>query len=165
VLILLFFVRQREHYKEYVDEVRNPLGRLIWILFTVLGILFFSVGCMMIVRLKKYFRDFYKEFGCQLWTANVLLTLPLTFRAITDAANESQRFQDLYYKNYYTLAIYNMILFVLATYIPMLTQISSLIFGFVRHKKVKLFRSFRDGPDGERPSNKSGNNADSENQN
>jgi len=140
-----------------VDEVRNPLGRFIWILFTALGILFFTVGCMMIVRLKKYFRDFYKEFGCQLWTANVLLTLPLTFRAITDAANESEKFQALYYKNWYTLSIYNMILFILATYIPMLTQISSLIFGFVRHKKVKLFRSFRDGPDGgERPNNKEG---------
>lgn len=45
--------------------------------------------------------------------------------------------------NYYKIAIYNMILITLATYIPMLMQIASLVFGFVRHKKVKLFRSFQ----------------------
>lgn len=32
----------------------------------------------------------------------------------------------------------------LGTYVPMLLQIFSLIFGFVRHKQVKVFRSFRE---------------------
>lgn len=44
----------------------------------------------------------------------------------------------------YKLATYNELLFIFATYIPILFQISTLVFGFVRHKKVKLFKSFNE---------------------
>ena len=37
-----------------------------------------------------------------------------------------------------------MMIFTFATYLPMLTQILSLIFGFLRHKQVKLFQSYDD---------------------
>jgi len=42
------------------------------------------------------------------------------------------------------MAIYNMMIITLATYIPMWMQMFSLIFGFVRNKQVKLFRSFHE---------------------
>ena len=107
----------------------------------------------MLNRLRLYFKDFFNEFGCNLWMANILLTLPLTFRAFFDAmrydtkwsyfwnlqVKEGQDEQDMY-----KLATYNVLLFFLATYIPMLFQISSLVFGFVRHKKVKIFKSFNE---------------------
>jgi len=48
-----------------------------------------------------------------------------------------------YTDNEYKLASYNLIIITFATYVPMLAQIFSLIFGFVRNKQVKLFRSFR----------------------
>jgi len=125
--------------------VHQPLLRLVYIEFTLLGVIFFTVGFFMLRSLKMYFKDFYKEFGCQLWLANVLLTFPLTFRAIFDAAmlNDAFNYFWLGESNYYKIAIYNMILITFATYIPMVMQIASLIFGFVRYKKVKLFRSFR----------------------
>ena len=45
---------------------------------------------------------------------------------------------------YYNYASYNIGVFFFSTYIPMVMQISSLIFGFMRHKKVKLFRQVGD---------------------
>ena len=41
------------------------------------------------------------------------------------------------------LAGYNLLIIFFATYVPMLLQISTLIFGFVGKKKVKLFKNDR----------------------
>ena len=133
-----------DNFDEYINAVEIPLGKLIWILFTILAIIFFAVGCFMLRRIRLYFKGFYKEFGCQLWTANVLLTLPLTFRAIFDALRYDSAWENYWIlsENYYRLCGYNLLLFTFGTYIPMMMQIASLIFGFVRHKKVKVFRSF-----------------------
>lgn len=89
-----------------------------------------------------------------MWVANVLLTLPLTFRAVFDALSFDEKWNDFWTgkngANYYRLASYNMVIFFFATYVPMLMQIASLIFGFVRHKQVKLFRnSVKDGDQSE----------------
>ena len=43
-------------------------------------------------------------------------------------------------------AAYNLIFFTLTTYLPIVSQITSLVFGFVRHKQVQLFGR-RGGPD------------------
>jgi len=82
--------------------------------------------------------------------ANICLTLPLTFRAFFDAMRYDTKWADFWNisgngtPSQYKLATYNEVLFIFATYIPILFQISSLVFGFVRHKKVKLFKSFND---------------------
>ena len=79
-----YYIESDEHMQEYHDEVSWPLLRFTWISFLILGVIFFATGCIMLNRLRLYFVDFYKESGCKLWTANILLTLPLTFRAIFD---------------------------------------------------------------------------------
>ena len=100
----------------------------------------------MLTRLKRYYKGFYKEYGCYLWAANILLTFPLTFRAIFDALRLSDSWSDYWFKgsNYYKSVFYNVILFIFATYIPMIMQIASLIFGFVRNKQVKVFSTYQD---------------------
>ena len=97
----------------------------------------------MLNRLRLYFTDFYKESGCKLWTANILLTLPLTFRAIIDGWSLKPSFYDYWHHNYDRLAGFNLLLTFFGTYVPMLLQISTLIFGFVGKKKVKLFKNDR----------------------
>ena len=110
--------------------------------FSLLAVIFFTVGYMMLSRLKRYFKDFYKHFGTKLWIANVLLTFPLTFRGILDAVNLNENFNSFFIQNYYRITGYNIMIITLGTYLPMMLQIMSLIFGFVRNKQVKLFRSF-----------------------
>ena len=132
-----------EHYQEWLDNVYRPLIRFIWISFLLLGIIFFVAGCVMLNRLRLYFTDFYKESGCKLWTANVLLTLPLTFRAIFDWLTFDDAWYNYWHKDNNRLAGFNILLIFFATYMPMLLQISTLIFGFVGKKKVKLFKNDR----------------------
>ena len=117
---------------------------MVWIEFLMLGIIFFTVGCLMLRRLRKYYKGFFKEFGCSLWTANIMLTVPLAFRAVFDCLSLDKDWFAYWFEdqNYYRMAMYNVLLFVLGTYIPMLMQIASLIFGFVRQKQVKLFKHF-----------------------
>lgn len=64
------------------------------------------------------------------------MTVPLTFRAFIDFLSNDDDFEDYWFGegNYYKIAIYNSTLFVIATLIPILMQIFSLIFGFVRQK-------------------------------
>ena len=80
-----FYASSQENSQKYFSDVLMPLMRSIWITFLILGFILFSVGCLMLRRLRMFYKDFYREFGCSLWFANVLLTLPLTFRAINDA--------------------------------------------------------------------------------
>ena len=97
----------------------------------------------MLYRLKKYFPEFYGQFGRSLWFANCILTLPLLFRALFNFLNYSDTFYNFWFgdENYYRVTGYNILIFFLGTYIPIVAQISSLIFGFVRHKQVKIFKS------------------------
>ena len=130
----------------YHDDISSETKKMIWIIFLLLAIILFTVGCIMLCRLKKYYKDFYKDFGCQLWTANILMTLPLTLRAVFDSLwSFYPPWVNFWFgpgTNNYYYATYNVGFFFFANYIPMLMQIWSLIFGFVRNKKVKLFRSF-----------------------
>lgn len=131
-----------------MNEVHDPLNRMIWIVFMLLGIIFFTVGVLMLRRLRIYYKGFFKQFGCSLWVANIMLTLPLCFRAILDWMSHYNTWIDWWFSenddgnNYYKESMYNLMVFLFGTYIPMLMQIFSLIFGFVRQKQVKLFKHF-----------------------
>mgnify|MGYP003884432575 CR=1 FL=1 len=141
---------------------------MIWVMFIILAVIFFTVGCLMIFRLKRYYRDFYMEFGCQLWTANILMTIPLCFRALFDGLRFNEAWWGYWwgdYLNYYKTATYNVGLFVFATYIPMLMQIFSLIFGFMRNKKVKLFRTYADNDNNDRQHRNRRHSSDEDNNN
>ena len=81
--------KNADHYYDVIEDfdsdIYYPLKRLEWISFTILAILFFTVGCIMLNRLRVYFKGFFKDYGCNLWIANVLLTIPLIIRAVMDA--------------------------------------------------------------------------------
>lgn len=129
-----------ENPDEYTEKIDRPLGQMIWITFVVLAIILFCVGTFMLRRLRVYFKGFFVEYGRSLWVANVLLSLPLCFRAILDAMRADSAWSEFWFSNNnnYRLGIYNFLIFFIASYIPVLTQTSSLIFGLVRNKQVKI---------------------------
>ena len=97
--------------------------------------LFIVTGFILISKLKSNFPLFYKEFRCIMITATCLLTLPLTFRAIFDGVKlGSPDFMNWVDDNYKRNAIYNFFFFLLTTYLPIVGQIMSLVFGFLRHR-------------------------------
>ena len=67
--------------------------------------------------------------------ATCLLTVPLTFRAIFDGIKiVFPSFMNYLDQSFMRNAIYNFFFFTLTTYVPIIGQITSLVFGFVRHK-------------------------------
>jgi hypothetical protein len=74
----------------------------------------------MISQLKKTFDDFYRQFKCILWTAMILVTLPLTFRAIFDFIRMDSHVIQWLNANMVNGAVYNLSVFVLTTYLPIL---------------------------------------------
>ena len=77
-----------------------------------------------------------------------MLTLPLSFRAVFDAMYHNESWDNYWNSSMYTVAIYNALLFFFGSYVPMLMQIFSLVFGFVRHKQVKVFTPIQDSSKG-----------------
>ena len=107
--------------------------------FTILAITFLIVGILLIKSLRTNFPKFYDQYKHILIIATVLLTIPLFFRAVFNGVKLCfPRFMVYVDADYTRNALYNMIFFSLTTYLPILGQIMSLVFGFLRHKQVKL---------------------------
>ena len=105
------------------------------VLFSALALLFIVIAILLIRKLKRDFELFYKELRVVLLVATFLLTVPLTFRALFDGIklvnpDLMEQFNDSYLKN----SIYNLVFYLLTTYLPVIGQITSLVFGFVRHR-------------------------------
>ena len=60
--------RDKEYYESHLDEyhteISDSVSKMIWVMFLILAVLFFTVGCIMILRLRTYYKDFYKDFAC-----------------------------------------------------------------------------------------------------
>lgn len=97
------------------------MNRFIWILFLVLAVVFFSVGLVLLMSLKNYFNEFYEEQKYLLWSAMLILTLPLSFRAILDYSLEkSTKMYNFVINNNTNFVIYQWSFFILTTYTPIL---------------------------------------------
>ena len=104
-------------------------------MFTVMLV---SLSLTMMRKLRIRFEDFYVEYGCFLWTVVIIQAISVIIQTSTNILlyyNES--FYHFYNHlcndvTYVTLAvIYNIV----AVIVPMLTQLSCLIFGWIRYRK------------------------------
>ena len=110
-------------------------GILAIIMFTVLGIVFLVQGICMIFTLRKHFKRFYKDFRCYLFAATIFLSFPLFFRGVWDTLTiENVRLMK-WENNHYTVS--NDVFMMVATFIPIITQMWSLVFGATRHSNDK----------------------------
>lgn len=66
----------------YLSQINTACSYM----FCLLGTVFFTVGVIMNVSLARHFPDFYKQYSCLLWTATILLTVPLYIRTAKDYA-------------------------------------------------------------------------------
>jgi hypothetical protein len=68
----------------YKSRCLSVLVNTTGIVFFALAVAFFVVGMLLIHALKRNFMEFYVQYRKLLWTATLLLTLPLSFRGILD---------------------------------------------------------------------------------
>ena len=98
-----------------------------------LGIGFFTTGIFMIRAIKLHFVEFYEKVNCALWTATILLAVPMFLRAINwFGQNQFPAYESFYYAN---IAYSNAIYCIVTTIFPVAAQMASLIFGMLNNRK------------------------------
>lgn len=86
---------------DYDRNVSLPSRTAIAYTFATLAVIFFGVATSLVCTLRSHIPKLYEEYRCVLWSANVILSLPLTFRAIFDGLNsENLAFQNFFKKTY-----------------------------------------------------------------
>ena len=100
--------------------------------FIVLPLVFLITSIFIVLRIKKYFYDFYKENKCILITATFGLSIPLLFRGIFDFVSVFIDTGTLCGEN-----CVNIISLIFWDILPIGFQISSLAFGYIRKRKMK----------------------------
>lgn len=101
----------------------------------MLGIVLLVTGIVMICVLRLNFQVYYNEFKCILWLAAIGMAVPMFFRGVINLmVLESSSFETWYYDH---ISFANTLFVVLSTFIPIVAQMFSLIFGFTRRSRDK----------------------------
>ena len=105
--------------EQFHYEVTKPLLNFVSILYCILCLLFLIVAVHLILTLRETIPKFYEEYRCVLWTASILLSLPLSFRSILDfSADKSQKFFTYWTATDKRTLEYNVSFFFITTYFP-----------------------------------------------
>ena len=115
-------------------QIQQPGRRIISAEFFILTAMFAIVSFSFLLMVKKYHQEFYAQFSTLLWSAALVLTIPLLIRCLMDSLTNWNLYED--YTNQHVTR-YNFIFFLLTTYILILSQIATLVFGFMRAKESK----------------------------
>ena len=108
------------------------------ILFAILSIVFLATAVTLLKALSEHFGQFYIKFRKMLITVTVLMTIPLAFRTILDGLKATiPSWLAWIDANDLNNALYNFFFFLLTTYLPIVSQLGTLVFGYTRYQKQK----------------------------
>ena len=110
----------------------NPNRYLTLIFYGVLGFAFMVTGISMNISLQRYFKHFYNMFSYFLWIACFFLTVPLFVRVAMNILLLHVPKFKAWYLNWNNFTFTNTFYLIFTTYIPIVTQMSSLVFGYLR---------------------------------
>ena len=80
---LIFWIESaRDCGSKNTNNGGKIVSKMITTLFNSLGIIFFLSGVTMALTLRKYYPEFYRDYGKLIWTATFCLALPLFVRGI-----------------------------------------------------------------------------------
>lgn len=127
--------KQDNRYDDISDNVSSTM-------FAILGLVFFICGLIMNMSLKSSFPQFYDSYHWFLWIACFCLSVPLLLRSITNELYaHSQTFNE-WYTDQFVFA--NTTFLIVTTYIPILTSVFSLVFGFLRKRQESMMKNEND---------------------
>ena len=110
-------------------------------LFAILSVVFLTTSTILLRALAKHFTKFYLKYRCMLVTVTVLMTVPLAFRAILDGLKAAlPGWADWIDSSKLINSVYNFLFFLLTTYLPIVSQMGTLVFAFTRQRELKLKR-------------------------
>ena len=111
-----------------------------WILSTIFTTMIILMSLSLMIKLRVRFYDFYREYGCFLWAIftvqAVSMIIKTTIEALIIENDTAYDFRhELYNSNPVLYSILKVIYNIVALIVPMITQLSCLIFGWIRHKR------------------------------
>ena len=119
------------------------LGNVL--LFTLLAGVLLTYAILLIRALDKYFTPFYMKFRKALLMVTSFIAVPLAFRAFFDGLKWAvPSFSDWIDDNKFNNSLYNFFFFLLTTYLPIVSQMGTLVFGYTRIKTKKELHSDQD---------------------
>ena len=124
--------RNAEDLPAFISEVIDVQSMLLVVWFFALFFVFLIAGTKLLLTFRSNYKEFYKEFKCLLWITTAVLTLPLAVRAICDLLTGFRTWNTYWSSTSKKLTSYNMLFFLFTTYIPIIGQTFSLLFGFMR---------------------------------
>ena len=105
---------------------------LLGICTTFIGLWFLVVGLLINWRLKVYFNKFYMENRIKLTVSCLGLSCPMLARGVFDICRSQDPVLDNQLRS--DERLYRIIFYVFADLVPILFQLSSLVFGYIRQK-------------------------------
>lgn len=105
-----------------------------------LGFVFAIAGNKINKRLKTHINSFYEENKVILSLANLGLSIPLILRGTFDIVRRYSLTVEIWIQT--NIAAYDVCFFLICDLIPLIFQLSSLVFGYIRNKKEKRARLF-----------------------
>jgi len=128
VLQIVFWVNTSVACKNYNSVIKFYMTDVFTWLFSILGTIFLISGISMAITLRKYYVDFYQEFGSLIWVATFCLSIPLYMRGLNlYLYKNSDNYLD-YYTDHFAAFNAGYVLF--SSILPVVAQMGTLIFGF-----------------------------------
>lgn len=119
----------------YIDVVTPQLFLTTEIIFAVLFVMFAIVSATTIVTLKRSVPLLYSQYRAFLIASSLSLTVPLALRFVLDVMYT----KDQHWRHFLNnpdkkarFSLYSMLDFIVTTLVPIVSQLSTLVFGFIR---------------------------------
>lgn len=116
------------------DDISYATG----VCLIITGILFWIQGILINLTIRENFAEFYYENRTILWLVTVMLSAPILVRGGIDIA----RVVDMDFKKSISDngPVFTPLFYIFTDLFPMCFQLSSLVFGFIRHRRNKQIR-------------------------
>jgi hypothetical protein len=127
-----------EDLDAYMFQINDVCYNITTVVFGVLFLLFLAVSMHMICTLKQIVPTLYSEYRVWLWLGSFSLSLPLFLRFFLDLLWTS----DLDWHHWLVNddhternTAYQLLYFIFTTYVPIVSQLASLMFGYIRKQQ------------------------------
>ena len=121
---------------EYYTDLEKT-GTIQWIISAIFTVMMILMSLSLMFKLRIRFFDFYTEYGCFLWsvfTIQALSLLIMTTIKILLLYNDAV-IDYKYESNSVFFSILQVIYHIFIMVVPMITQLSCLIFGWIRQRR------------------------------
>ena len=123
--------------EDFNDINRERSNKITSVYFFVLTGLFVAVVSIFMYLARRDQPEFYKEYSSYLWGAMVALTTPLLLRCVLDWIKNIEAWDNIINAGSKSITTSNIVFFVTTSWVLILAQGATLIFGLVRMKQSK----------------------------